>query len=267
MAELNPIQLWRRLLSLPNESRTKTIVIAFLISSVCAVMVTGATVALRPIQAQNRALEQQTRLEALLAEIPGLSQILAASDEMALSTVVVDLRRAEAALDVTPETLPAALANSGNWTELSPQEDIANLGSRANLKQVYLLRGPDDRVELVILPVSGTGYGGPIEAMIAIEADMNTVAGLAVMSHGETPGLGARIDEPAWRTQFAGKQVADETGTVRLSVAQGTATTEYEVDAITGATRTSTAMARMLQFWLGPQGYGPLLDAIRRGEF
>jgi Na+-transporting NADH:ubiquinone oxidoreductase subunit C len=267
MVELNPIQHWRRLLSLPNESRTKTIVIAFLISAVCAVMVTGASVALRPIQAQNRALEQQTRLEALLAEIPGLSQILAASDDMALSTVVVDLRRAEAALDVTPETLPVALANASNWTELSPQEDIANLGSRANLKQIYLLRGPDDRVALVILPVSGTGYGGPIEAMIAIEADMNTVAGLAVMSHGETPGLGARIDEPAWRQQFTGKQVADETGAVRLSVAQGRATTEFEVDAITGATRTSTAMASMLQFWLGPQGYGPLLDAIERGEF
>lgn len=267
MAELNPIQLWRRLLSLPNESRTKTITIAFLISAICAVLVTGATVALRPIQSQNRALEQQTRLEALLAEIPGLSEILAVSDDMALSTVVVDLRRAEAAQDVTPETLPAALANSSNWTELAPQEDIANLGSRANLKQVYLLRGPDDRVELVVLPVSGTGYGGPIEAMIAIEADMNTVAGLAVISHGETPGLGARIDEPAWRQQFAGKRVEDENGTARLSVARGAATTEYEVDAITGATRTNTAMASMLQFWLGPQGYGPLLDAIRRGEF
>ena len=31
-------------------------------------------------------------------------------------------------------------------------------------------------MELVILPISGTGYGGPIEAMIAIESDMNTVA-------------------------------------------------------------------------------------------
>src|SRR5690606_40346258 len=149
MAEINPIQLCRRLLSLSNESRTKTIAIAFLISAICAVLVTGATVALRPIQAQNRALEQQTRLEALLAEIPGLSQILAASADMALSTVVVDLRRAAAAQDVTPETLPAALANSSNWTELAPQEDIANLDSRANRKQVYLLRGPDDRVELV----------------------------------------------------------------------------------------------------------------------
>lgn len=267
MADLNPIRLWRRILSLPNESRTKTITIAFLVSVVCALMVTAATVVLRPIQAQNRAMEQQARLEALLAEIPGLSVILAGSEGMTLSTVVVDLRRAEAAQDVTPETLAAALRDSRNWTALSPQEDLANMRSRADLKQIYLLRNRDDRVELVILPVSGTGYGGPIEAMIAIAGDMNTVAGLAVMSHNETPGLGARIDEPAWRQQFAGKLVADETGAPRLAVARGAATTEFEVDAITGATRTNTAMTQMLKFWLGSNGYGPLLDAIARGEF
>lgn len=267
MAELNPIKLWRGVLSLPNESRTKTIAVAFVVSIVCALLVTAATVTLRPIQAQNRALEQQTRLEALLAEIPGLSAILATSEEMALSTVVVDLRRAEAAPDVTPETLAGALADSTNWTELSPQEDVAHLGSRADLKQIYLLRNPDGSIELVILPISGTGYGGPIEAMIAIGRDMNTVAGLAVMSHNETPGLGARISEPAWRQQFAGKLIEDETGAPRLAVARGAATTEFEVDAITGATRTNSAMSQMLAFWLGRNGYGPLLDAIRRGEF
>lgn len=266
MADWNPIRLRRNILALPNESRTKTIAVAFLASIVCAVMVTGATVILRPIQAQNRAMEQQARLEALLAEIPGLSEILANSDA-ALSTVVVDLRRGEAATEVTSENFADALGDSVNWTELSPQEDIAGLGSRADFKQIYLLRGAEEEVELVILPISGTGYGGPIEAMIAIGDDMNTVAALAIMSHSETPGLGARIDEPAWRQQFVGKAIADETGTPRLAVARGAATTEFEVDAITGATRTNNAITRMLQFWLGPLGYGPVLDAIRRGDF
>lgn len=267
MADWNPIRLWRNILALPNESRTKTITVAFVASIVCAAMVTGATVILRPIQAQNRAMEQQARLEALLAEIPGLSEILAGADEAALSTVVVYLRRGEAATEVTSENFADALGDSVNWTELSPQEDIAGLGSRADFKQIYLLRGAEEEVELVILPISGTGYGGPIEAMIAIGDDMNTVAALAIMSHSETPGLGARIDEPAWRQQFAGKPIVDETGTPRLAVARGAATSEFEVDAITGATRTNNAITRMLQFWLGPLGYGPVLDAIRRGDF
>lgn len=267
MGDWNPIGLWRRLLALPNESRTKTIAVAFIVSVVCAAMVTGATVILRPIQTQNRAMEQQARLEALLGEIPGLSELLSGNGDKSLSTVVINLKRGEAAQGINPETLAGALADPSNWTPLLPQEDIANLGSRADLKQIYLLRNAEEQVELVILPVSGTGYGGPIEAMVAIGADMNTVAALAVMSHAETPGLGARIDEAAWRGKFSGKRIEDETGAIRLAVARGAATTEYEVDAITGATRTSNAMTRMLQFWLGPNGYGPLLDAIVRGDF
>ena len=59
MVDLNPFSLWRRLLALPNESRTKTILMAFLVSGICALMVSGATVYLRPIQTANRAAEQQ----------------------------------------------------------------------------------------------------------------------------------------------------------------------------------------------------------------
>ena len=180
MADWNPIRLWRNILALPNESRTKTIAVAFLASIVCAAMVTGATVILRPIQAQNRAMEQQARLEALLAEIPGLSEILAGSDEAALSTVVVDLPRGEAATEVTPENLADALGDSANWTELSPQEDIAGLGSRADLKQIYLLRGAEEEVELVILPISGTGVVNGVSLSGAeIYASTNGVPGVA----------------------------------------------------------------------------------------
>ena len=71
MADLNPISAWRRFLALPNENRFKTVAIAFIVSAVCALMVSGATVVLRPIQAANRAAEQQARLEALVAGIPG----------------------------------------------------------------------------------------------------------------------------------------------------------------------------------------------------
>ncbi len=267
MADLHPLRLWRNLLALPNENRAKTLAVAFIVSALCAVMVTAATVVLRPIQAHNRAMEQQASLQALLSEIPGLTEMMAASEESTLSTVVVDLRRAQASSEVTPETLESALADSRNWTPLTPQEDIANLGSRADLRQIYLLRGSSQEVELVVLPVSGTGYGGPIEAMIAINVEPGTVAGLTILSHNETPGLGGRISEPAWRRQFVDKSIRDGSGNVQLAVARGGATTEYEVDAITGATRTNNAMTRMLQFWLGRNGYGPLLDAISRGEF
>ena len=266
MADLNPLAARGRLLALSNDSRAKTLIVAFLVSAVCALMVSGATVILRPIQTANRAAEQQARLEALIAGIPGMSDLLAQPDA-ALSTVVIDLEEGEAAEDVTPESLDAALADSSNWTALSANEDIAGLGQRPDYAQIYLLRQPDGEISLAILPVSGAGYNGPIDAILALRGDMNTVAGLAITGQSETPGLGARIEEPAWLAQFRGTELADESGEIRFEVAHGLAGNEYEVDGITGATRTSNAVTRMIRFWVGPEGYGPLIDAVENGEF
>lgn len=266
MADLNPINAWRRMLALPNESRTKTVVIAFLVSGICALMVSGATVLLRPIQTMNRAAEQQARLESLVAGIPGMSALLQQSGGR-LGTVVVDLARGAAAADVTPETLPAVLDDSANWTGLEQSADLAGLGNRPNYVQIYLLRNDSGDVSLAILPISGSGYNGPINAILALAADMTTIAGLAITEQSETPGLGARIEEPAWLSQFPGTKVADASGDIRFAVARGASGNEYEVDGITGATRTSNAITRMVRFWLGPDGYGPLISAIQRGEY
>lgn len=266
MADLNPITAWRRLLALPNESRTKTLVMAFLVSAVCALLVSGATVILQPIQTANRAAEQQARLETLIAGIPGMSELLS-QDGGTLSTVVIDLDRGAVATDVTPDTLSAALDDGANWNGLTAAQDLAGLGERPDFAQVYFLRGANGALSLALLPVSGTGYNGPIDAILALRADMNTIAGLAVINQSETPGLGARIEEPAWLGQFRGKVVADASGAIRFAVAKGVAGSAFEVDGITGATRTSNAITRIIRFWLGANGYGPLLDAIKRGEF
>lgn len=257
---------WRRFLALPNESRVKTIVMAFLVSAICGVMVSGATVLLRPIQAANWATEEQARIAALVQGIPGMAALLESSGG-ALSTVVVDLDRGRAAEDVTPDTLESVLADPARWTVLTPEQDLAGLGQRPDYAQIFLLRAEDGALSLVLLPVSGQGYGGRIDAVLALSGDLNTVAGLAVTSQSETPGLGGRIEEAAWQAGFAGTQMRDPAGEVRFRVAQGAAGGPYEVDGITGATRTGRGVTGMMRFWLGPEGYGPLLDAMARGEF
>ncbi|SES40690.1 Na+-transporting NADH:ubiquinone oxidoreductase subunit C [Tranquillimonas rosea] len=260
--EWNPL---RRLLALPNESRAKTILVAFLVSAVCAALVSGATVLLRPIQAANRAAEEQARIAALVEGIPGMAALLEQSGGT-LSTVVIDLDRSRAATEVTPATLDAALGDPGNWTALDPAQDLAGLGHRPNFAQIYLLRDGDD-VSLVLLPLSGQGYGGRIDAILALKGDMNTVAGIAITGHSETPGLGGRIQEASWRSSFPGTELRDEGGDMRFRVARGPASDVHEVDGITGATRTGRGVTQMVRFWLGPDGYGPLLGAIDRGEF
>ena len=91
MADLNPVTAWRRLLALPNESRTKTLAMAFLVALVCTLMVTGATVILRPIQAANRAAEQQARLEAFSVGFDGrhAGGILAAGENAVCVTAEI----------------------------------------------------------------------------------------------------------------------------------------------------------------------------------
>jgi Na+-transporting NADH:ubiquinone oxidoreductase subunit C len=71
----------------------------------------------------------------------------------------------------------------------------------------------------------------------------------------------------SWQDSFPGTLIRDASGQVRFNVARATSSTDYEVDGITGATRTGNGITNMMRFWLGPDGYGPLIDAIKRGEF
>src|SRR6056297_1610959 len=240
--ERNP---WRRFLALPNESRTKTLVMAFAVAAVCALLVSGATVLLRPVQTANRAAEEQARIEALVRGIPGMGDLLEQSGGT-LSTVVIDLDEGRAAQEAGA--------------------DIAGLGQRPDYAQIFLLRR-NDSISLVLLPMTGQGYGGRIDAILAVEGDMNTIAGIAITSHSETPGLGGRIEDPSWQSSFPGTELHDDTGDLRFNVARGDASTAYQVDGITGATRTTQGISNMVRFWLGPDGYGPLIRAIQRGEF
>jgi Na+-transporting NADH:ubiquinone oxidoreductase subunit C len=266
MADFKPISWWRRLLALPNESRTKTIAVAFLVSLFSALLVSGAAVTLKPVQEANQAAERQARMDAMIAALPGMAEILAASGADTLETLIVDLDTGRVAEGVDPATFDARAAASDPElsTALPSDVDIAGIGRRANLAQIHMLRDSDD-LKLVILPVVAAGYAGTIRAYLALEGDLNTVAALTVMEQSETPGLGARIEEAAWQNLWPGKQIADADGQIRLAVVKGGATSEYEVDGITGATRTSNAVTNMIRFWMGENGYGTLLTNLRAG--
>jgi len=80
------------------------------------------------------------------------------------------------------------------------------------------------------------GFGGPINLMVGFTSN-GDILSTAVISHSETPGLGAKItdEESAFRTQFANKNPAS----YKLSVTKDGG----DVDAITASTITSRAFA------------------------
>lgn len=261
----SPAALWQRFLARPNTDRAKTLGIAFLVALVCGLAVSIAAVTLRPFIAANVDAERQALMAAMLADLPGIGEILAEAGEGAVEVILVDLRTGEPAADIDPTGYDPMLAakNTEQSTALSRAEDLAGLGRRENIALVYAVRR-DGKIVLLVLPVRGAGYQSTIKAYLALEGDFNTVAALTVYEQGETPGLGSRITEPEWQAQWAGKQVARDSEVV-IEVVRGEASGPHEVAGVSGASVTGYAVTDMIQFWLGPLGYGPFLDRLRTG--
>ena len=89
--------------------------------------------------------------------------------------------------------------------------------------------------------------------------------GLTYYQHAETPGLGGEVDNDLWKAKWPGKQIYSEGGEVRLEVAKSAAT-DYQVDALAGATLTSNGVSNMLQYWLGQHGFGPYIKSLLPGK-
>jgi Na+-transporting NADH:ubiquinone oxidoreductase subunit C len=117
---------------------------------------------------------------------------------------------------------------------------------------IFLMR--DDAGDtLYIIPARGRGLWGPIWGNIAVGSDRNTITGATFDHQGETPGLGAEINQPFFQDAFVGKKLLDENGnfaSVRV-VKGGVASLPegqhiHSVDAISGGTITSDGVTDML---------------------
>lgn len=84
--------------------------------------------------------------------------------------------------------------------------------------------------------VEGPGMWGPLLLLIGFDVERQTVIGLEVLSHNETPGIGSRIGEPRFTAQFRHLPAPHGIKLGANRIQPGT------VDAITGATVTSLAI-------------------------
>jgi Na+-transporting NADH:ubiquinone oxidoreductase subunit C len=119
--------------------------------------------------------------------------------------------------------------------------------------------------KVYIVSIRGNGLWDEIWGNIAIKDDFETVVGASFDHQGETPGLGAEIkDNPAFKKQFAGKSLYDESGNyTSVVVRKGGARNElYEVDGISGATVTADGVSDML--YAGIQYYQPFFKTQKK---
>ncbi len=83
------------------------------------------------------------------------------------------------------------------------------------------------------------GYSGPITLVFGTDAN-GAVTGLRVLSHSETPGLGAKIATASFRDQFQNQRL-EQLALKRDDPAQG------RIDAVTGATISSRAVTKAVR--------------------
>jgi len=85
----------------------------------------------------------------------------------------------------------------------------AQLGTESPVT-VYRARRAGQPVALILTPVAPDGYAGRIQLMVAVNYD-GSVAGVRVLSHQETPGLGDLIEQRRsdWITRFNGRSLTN----------------------------------------------------------
>ena len=261
----DPWNVWQRFLARPNDDRVKTFGIALMVAFVCAAVVSTTSVLLRPLQEAHLEAARAARMQAMLDTLPGLRGLMEEVGVTDLETRMVDLSTGRFAPDIEVADFSATAAASDPATSIAipPEADVAGIKRRENHAPVYLLER-DGALMLLVLPMRATGYQSTISAMLALEPDLRSIAALSITGHGETPGIGSRITDPAFIDRWPGKQVADDSGEIVIKVVRGQASGPHEVDAISGATRSSNAIGSMLTFWLGDLGFGPFLDRLEQ---
>ncbi len=89
----------------------------------------------------------------------------------------------------------------------------------------------------VSYPFFGGGVWGPISGIVTLKSDFETIVAVKVLNQQETPGLGGIIAEAKYLATFVGIKMIP---TLEINK-DGSANKPNEIDAITGATRTSEA--------------------------
>jgi Na+-transporting NADH:ubiquinone oxidoreductase subunit C len=253
-----------------RDSKTKVLTVALVLCVICSILVSAAAVLLHSRQEANK-LEEKRKNILLAAGIYDATLPVEAQFSQ-IKTRIVDLQSGDFTdeFDVASFDSRKAARDAATSYRIPAQRDLASIKIRSRYKDVYLLM-EGDALQQLILPVHGKGLWSTMYGFIALGADLNTVSGFAFYEHGETPGLGGEIDNPAWKQQWPGKKIYDAAGKLRIEVLKGSvdpasADAIYQVDGLAGATLTARGVSHLLAYWLGEDGYGPFLDQLKQGE-
>ncbi|MEL6184044.1 MAG: Na(+)-translocating NADH-quinone reductase subunit C [Myxococcota bacterium] len=251
---------------------------------VCSVLVSSAAVGLKPRQEQNQVLDRQRKVLAVSGLIPeGTNE---SPDEVRdmfakrIRPVVVDLASAEVVKDIDAATFDQQKAKKDPSRSQEAPDNSAGVARLPNRALVYYVSktdmsdaGAGFELDQYIFPVEGKGLWSTLYGYLALAPDGNEIRGLTFYQHGETPGLGGEVDNPAWKAKWPKRLAygpqglsAGEFGEPAIEVIKGQAglpaKDPHRVDGLSGATITSKGVSSLLRFWLGESGFGPFIKKV-----
>lgn len=131
------------------------------------------------------------------------------------------------------------------------QINEGNEALKKDLKLPVFICTTPDGAKSIILSCYGQGLWGDIWGYISLKDDYQTLNGALFDHAGETPGLGAEITSDKFKSQFEGKSIFDNDNISPIKVVKGgVKDAKHEIDAISGATITSTCVQDMISNWL-----------------
>jgi len=252
-----------------NSSLSKTLMVAISIIFFCSLMVSSAVSILRPIQTAHKA-PQQFRTILLAAGLVSSADKAKSEESMGLfqqiEPRILALSDAKLAIHINEQGYDYRqfIEDPNATTPINKKEDLASLGRRPNYMPIYWVHSSLSKAKIV-LPIYGKGMWSMIHGYIALEQDLNTIVGLQFYDLAETPGIGDRILDKTWLDGWLGKQLYDAQGNLVFKFGNMSDSTDqmlsrFQVDGITGATKTVDALANIIEFWFGENGYGPFLE-------
>ena len=252
-----------------NDSIIKTLAVAFSVCLICSLVVSSSAVSLRDLQKENKLNDK--RLKVLqVADIydPELS---ISQQFLQLESKFIDFDTGRILTEYNnfniDEYDQVKATKDSNLSKAIPaSDDIAIIKNRENVGKIYILRDDLKNIDKLILPIRGYGLWGTLFGFIAIESDFNTVSGIEFYEHKETPGLGAEVDNPKWKTSWKGKKIYDDNQVtlkvIKGKVEDGDTMSMYKVDGLSGATITSRGVSNMVSYWFSDSGYANLLKEL-----
>jgi Na+-transporting NADH:ubiquinone oxidoreductase subunit C len=230
-----------------QQSNTYIIVFSAILTIVLGLLLSGTSQVLGPLQQEAIALDKKKQILGAVidpSEIDNMTpQQINEFYANRISATVVDINGKEI-----------------SGVEAEKVEIAKDYKKPADKRQypvfMFHAEGNPEAVESYIFPLYGAGLWDAIWGYMALETDMNTIAGITLAHAGETPGLGARITEGSLQARYVGKKIFDESGelvAVQMQKGEGKdySSDAHKVDGMSGATITATGVNNMLKAYLG----------------